>query len=419
MSTESTMTPHRFLFVTWEGGGNVPPILGLARRLVERGHSVRVISDPCNEGEVKAAGCEFTAYSRAPHRSDKSVGSTLAKDYEGSPVAGLRSFVKTFWSPAFAQDVLEELSTHPVDVCCVNDILMSALFAPEKAGIHTVLLMPNCNTLLPGPGVRLGGKAKVALQAFLFQRIILSEGMADLRNTRKVLGLPPMRSLYTYIYQLSKVLIMTSRAFDSKAEVALNYQYVGPILDDPTWTEAWQSPWSSDFLDPLVVVSLSTTYQHQEDVLQKVLDALDGLKVRVLVTLGPTLDQTKFRIPANVVVRQSVPHAQVFPLASVVVSHGGHGTVTRALASGVPLVCIPFGRDQPTNAEYVVAKGAGLKLDKKASVASIRDVIQRVVKEPAFRENARQLGKTIAEDACNSTGVQVLEQVAATVHRGV
>lgn len=107
-------------------------------------------------------------------------------------MAGLRSFVKTFWSPAFAQDVLEELSTHPVDVCCVNDILIGALFAPEKAGIRTVLLIPNCNTLLPGPGVGLGGKAKVALQAFLFQRIILSQGMADLRKTRKILGLPPM-----------------------------------------------------------------------------------------------------------------------------------------------------------------------------------------------------------------------------------
>ena len=37
-----TTQPRRFLFVLWEGGGNVPPILGLARRLVERGHTVRV-----------------------------------------------------------------------------------------------------------------------------------------------------------------------------------------------------------------------------------------------------------------------------------------------------------------------------------------------------------------------------------------
>jgi UDP:flavonoid glycosyltransferase YjiC (YdhE family) len=75
---------RRFLFVTWEGGGNVPPTLGLARRLVERGHTVRVISDPANEMEIRTAGCEFTPYTRAPHRLDKSASSTIARDYEAT-----------------------------------------------------------------------------------------------------------------------------------------------------------------------------------------------------------------------------------------------------------------------------------------------------------------------------------------------
>lgn len=67
---------HIFLFVMWEGGGNVPPMLGLARRLVQCGHAVRVISDPANGPEVRAAGCEFTPYRRAPHRMDKSAART-------------------------------------------------------------------------------------------------------------------------------------------------------------------------------------------------------------------------------------------------------------------------------------------------------------------------------------------------------
>jgi UDP:flavonoid glycosyltransferase YjiC (YdhE family) len=59
----SPVTPRRFLFVMWEGGGNVSPILGLARRLVERGHHVRVMSDPCNEPEVRAAGGQSCLWS--------------------------------------------------------------------------------------------------------------------------------------------------------------------------------------------------------------------------------------------------------------------------------------------------------------------------------------------------------------------
>jgi len=37
--------PRRFLFVLWEGGGNVPIQLGLAKGLVERNHDVRVLTE--------------------------------------------------------------------------------------------------------------------------------------------------------------------------------------------------------------------------------------------------------------------------------------------------------------------------------------------------------------------------------------
>lgn len=415
MIIDSGITPRSFLFVTWEGGGNVTPILGLAHRLVERGHYVRVISDPCNEPEVKAAGCEFTPYSHAPHRTDKSAASTLIKDYEAnSPINGLRVAAKVLFSRGYAEDVLEELKAHPVDVCCVNDILMSAFFAPEKVGIPTVALLPNCNDNVPAPSQGLAEQAKLTLTTFVFQRLLLPEAVADLQNTRKALGLPPMRNVFAYLQGLSKILIMTSRAFDSNGSLGSNFRYIGPILDDPTWTEAWQSPWPADHPDPLVVVGLSTTYQNQEELLQKVMDAMDGLKIRGLVTLGPTLNAAQFKIPSNVIVRQSVPHAQVFPLASAVITHGGHGTTIRALSQGVPVIAIPFGRDQGANAARVAAKGVGLKLDKKANVDTIREAIQRVINEPTFRLNAQRLGKIILEDAQSTTGVEELEQVAAT-----
>lgn len=51
--------PKRLLFVDREGGGNLPPVLALAHRLVERGHSVRFMSEPCNEEEIQTAGCHW------------------------------------------------------------------------------------------------------------------------------------------------------------------------------------------------------------------------------------------------------------------------------------------------------------------------------------------------------------------------
>src|SRR5207248_8948080 len=61
---------------------------------------------------------------------------------------------------------------------------------------------------------------------------------------------------------------------------------------------------------------------------------------------------------ANVHVCASAPHSELLKQAAVVVTHAGHGTVIRALAAGVPLVCMPMGRDQNENAARVVFRGA-------------------------------------------------------------
>ena len=63
--------------------------------------------------------------------------------------------------------------------------------------------------------------------------------------------------------------------------------------------------------------------------------------------------------PPNVTVRGFVPHHLVLPHMAAVISHGGLSTITAALTAGVPLVCIPQGRDQSDNAERVAASGVG------------------------------------------------------------
>ena len=53
------MTTKRYLMAFWDGGGLVPPLLGIAKRLIARGHSVHVLSDPTVEAKALAAGCTF------------------------------------------------------------------------------------------------------------------------------------------------------------------------------------------------------------------------------------------------------------------------------------------------------------------------------------------------------------------------
>jgi MGT family glycosyltransferase len=138
-------------------------------------------------------------------------------------------------------------------------------------------------------------------------------------------------------------------------------------LDRQSGPEDWDSPWADDHPDPLVLASFSTTFQDQRDLARRVLEALDGLRVRCLLTSGPALNLDGIRIPPNVEACGFVPHAAVLPHADLVVTHAGLGTVHAALASGVPLLCIPDGRDQNDNAARVVAAGVGRRARRKAS----------------------------------------------------
>ena len=123
---------------------------------------------------------------------------------------------------------------------------------------------------------------------------------------------------------------------------------MGPAVEQNTGT--WESPWSSTDERPLLLVSLSTTYMGQQRLAERLLQAIAPLPVRALFTTGPALDLSALDIPSNTRVASFVPHAAVLPHASLAVTHAGFGTVQAALGVGVPLVCIPDGRDQPDNA---------------------------------------------------------------------
>ncbi len=93
-------TPSRFLFVMWEGGGNVAPQLALARKLVQRGHRVRVLADPCIREEVEAVGGEWIPFRRAPHRVDRSLESDIVRDWEARSPLGAFAQDRIMFGPA-------------------------------------------------------------------------------------------------------------------------------------------------------------------------------------------------------------------------------------------------------------------------------------------------------------------------------
>ncbi len=109
------------------------------------------------------------------------------------------------------------------------------------------------------------------------------------------------------------------------------------------------------------------------------------MPVRVLLTLGGVLAPESVVVPANVHVRQEVPHASVMPYVDALLTHAGMSTVATALTFGVPMVCVPQGREQPLNSNRVVEVGAGVQVDADAVPYALGEAVNTVLTEPRYR----------------------------------
>ncbi len=156
MATSEAVQSRRFLFVLWDGGGNVPPQLAVARRLVSRGHQVRVLAPRVLEERIAAAGCQFVAYQRAPEHESASPDRDLIKDWAArSPLgaaARVRDRVMAAPALAFAQDVLAALEEHPADVVVPDYLLLGAYLGGERASLPTATLIHHIYPL-PDPAI--------------------------------------------------------------------------------------------------------------------------------------------------------------------------------------------------------------------------------------------------------------------------
>jgi UDP:flavonoid glycosyltransferase YjiC (YdhE family) len=147
--------------------------------------------------------------------------------------------------------------------------------------------------------------------------------------------------------------------------------------------------------------------------MERILTALAGLPVQAIVTLGPALAVSQFTPPPNVILETFIPHAAVLPHIDAMVTQCGLGTVMKALARGVPLVCLPLVGDQPDNAARVVARGAGLRVLADAPPGRIREAIERVVTDPSFRHAAQQLATNMAGEDPVQAAVDEIVAVTA------
>jgi MGT family glycosyltransferase len=412
-----------FLMTTWHGAGTTPPLMSVARALVARGHHVRVLADPILRTEVEAVGAEHLSWSQAPHRTRHGRDDDFIRDWEpADPVEQFRRMRdRLAVGPAalFAADVRRELEASRPAAVLTEMFLFGSLVAAEAHDVPAVVLNPTIN-VVPAEGVPPFGQGLLPARDEVERerdRVgaamtveLWDEVLPALNAARAEHGLPPLDHVLDQGRSAARVLVLTSGAFDFRGPLPPVVKYVGPRLDDPVWATAWDAPPGDQ---PLVLVALSSDFQDQEDLFHRIIHGLASLPVRGVVTTGQGVDPARFEAPANVRVVRAAPHAQVLREAALAVTHAGHGITIKALAAGVPLVCLPMGRDQFDVAARVTHAGAGVRLEPSASAEAIAAAVRDVLAEPRYRSAAAALAETIAHETAVDLAVAEIEELVS------
>lgn len=356
-------------------------MIELARRLVERGHVVHVLGSDSIADRASRAGAEPSAFQRAVF----DFALTRIED-------DLDSFRALLASPATAFDCIEAINRTGADTVVVDCMLPAAIAAATahaRASATLIHLRYSCFTE-PEPEIPLESVLLPVLEATLDELKLpaLTSGgsaLAEVWNRTNAALTPIPEILESPITTTPQRLVR-----------------VGPLIESVADVED-----TADSEPAACVISLSTTQMEQGSCVQRAIDAVSELGVHGVCTtglasLGPLVARPSVQI------LDWADHGRLFARARVGITHAGMGTVLVALKHGVPLVCLPMGRDQNGNAARIAELGAGVVLSPESSSSAIADAASLLLSDSTYRERAMEIAREI-EPTRALDAVKVLE----------
>jgi UDP:flavonoid glycosyltransferase YjiC (YdhE family) len=300
----------------------------------------------------------------------------------------------------------------------VSDILtLAPTLAAEVAGVAHATLIPHVYPVQePGmplyslgmqpprtPLGRLGWRATAPLLGMGLRR-----GRDELNETRARLGLGPIERFHGGISELLAV-VATLPQLEYPRRWPGHLRVTGPLFFELPAEEVALPAGEG----PLVVVAPSTSQDPGCELLRAALDALADEPVRVLATTNRHRPERPIDVPANAVLVDWLLYSQAMEAADVVICHGGHGTVVRALAAGSPVLVCPYVGDMAENAARVAWSGAGLSVPRRLlSPRAVRLATRRLLGERSFRARAREIAAWSAAHDGAAAAAGLVEEAA-------
>jgi UDP:flavonoid glycosyltransferase YjiC (YdhE family) len=357
-------------------GGDWPPLLALASGFARRGHEVKIVCDIGTEPAARAAGlaaiCLPEQHSLGirfnPRLQQIMAGKEKLAGDTPNPLAewGLAALPRVqralgYWQPAlvlgslFCQHLAERVAaTCSGTWCCVNP---SFFFGDNTS-------RPEGSDFSP-------------IGALMYEHWLL----------------PPLR-------RADIVAHATDALFDAAKPLTSSHLHIGPLF--------WEMPGHPPpcLLEPgppWILLSLSTAQQAgDQEIVGRTAQALGDKPYRIVVTLPSPEHIWKLgRLPDNMYISGYLPHSAVLPYCQMMISHAGHGLVLKAMRYKVPMVLIPWGRDQPGVAARAKARGVARIIAKQElSAATLFEAVRHTLSDSAVAECARCESLRLA--ACNA-----------------
>ena len=391
----------RILVAAFGDAGHVFPAIALGKTLAARGHEVVVETWEERRAAVEGAGLGFAA----------------AEEYRMFPPPDPESEEGQHAAEAALAllPLLEEFRPHAV----VSDILtLAPTLAAERAGIPLATLIPHIYPVVePGlPFFAIGLRPpRTGLGRRIWRyghdralRVGLEQGRRDLNIQRARLGLPPIGRFHGGISP-DLALVATYPQLEYPRNWPAGVEITGPMAFELPHPEIELPPGE----DPLVLVAPSTAHDSDNHLVRTALAALADEPVRVVATTNRVAPQRPIEVPANARLVEWLSYSQLMPAASLVVSHGGHGTVARALGAGTPVLICPIIGDMSETAMRVAWAGAGLSLPwRLCRPAPLRWAARRLLREPRFAAKAREMAAWGRKNDGAARGAQLVEALA-------
>jgi MGT family glycosyltransferase len=401
----------RLLAYTSSTPGHVFPPIGMLLELQRRGHKVHVRTQAIDVERLGALGFDVAAV-------DPRIEEIEFDDWRArSQVKAMQRILSLYAEYAQLEipDVrraLDEVGPDAVimDVQCEGGGYVAAAsglpwaqYCPYPPPFPSVDAPPHGLGLSPARGPL--GRARDRFWMALGDRLLAPE-VASRNEVRAGLGLPPMSRYDDQWREAGRFIAFTAEPYEyPRSDWPPSVRLVGP----GTWEPAVDPPeWLASATRPIVLVTASTAYQLDKQLISTALEAFSGEDVTLVATTAAH-SPSEFTAPRNARVEQFLPHGPIIARAACVVCHGGQGITQKALAGGVPVCVVPFCRDQFDVARRVEVAGAGVRLHhKRLTPQRLRSAMHKTI---GMRAGAQRVAQAFAAAGGSSAAADVVEEL--------